>query len=890
VAVSAACAVVLGSTATPSASAAFGIDAFSIDFQSDSGAPLNRAGARADMRIGLDFNETHAPDGTVVMDGQLRDLEVRLPAGLFGNPEAVPGCTMEQMVLGNGFCSPAAQVGVLNVVGYDWPVYNMRAPDEQTAVLAVAVVGVVAKIVISIRGGDQGMIATLSNANQAFPLTHSSLVLWGVPAGSVHDDERFGSDGLFDTGYPAGIEPKPFLSLPTRCTPLRTVVRADSWQEPGVWAGAEAETPSLTGCDELDFSPTLKARPTTDAADSPSGLDVDLQVPQNEAPAGRASAHLRDFELTLPEGLVINPAGANGVGVCSPEQIGLTSAPASGKATFGDGDPSCPDASRLGTVEVEVPAFADPLRGSVFAATPSRNPFGDLLALYVVIEGPGLLIKLAAELDPDPRSGRLAISLLENPQLPVERFRLRLFGGPRALLRTPATCGTYSASSRLTSWSAPESAPPAAPGDTYAISRGPGGGDCARSPAALPSAVSFDAGSATPLAGAFTPFVVNLRREDGTQQLTAISFALPPGLLAKLTGTDTCSAAALATAESKSGAEEAAAPSCPPGSAVGSVHLAAGAGPEPYNLPGKIYLAGPYKGAPLSLAIVTSALAGPFDLGTVVVRAALDVDLATARVGIRSDLLPLIRAGVPLDLRSVLIDLDKPNFTRNPTSCDPMAVTGAALSSIGAVTPLSIRFQLAECSRLAFEPRVSLGVSGGVARNAHPRIDVRLIAPAAGANLSAAAFTLPAGELLDVRNLGALCPRRLAPAQCPRGSRIGRARISSPLLAKPLQGAIYLRVPSARLPDLTADLRGADLRYVLHGQTTARAGRLGIRLPDLPDLPLSKATITLAGAHEGIFVNSESLCARSRRASVDLSAHNGAQKRLRPLLRLPASC
>src|SRR5215207_10461776 len=543
----------------------------------------------------------------------------------------------------NGFCNPAAQLGELFIgsspsSGVDVPIYNMEVTDEQTAIFAAQAFGSLIKYQVTVRTeGDYGLQVLVENINQAFGLYRLKTTIWGLSADKNNDPWRgWSSLGAEQPRPTAGIPVEPYLTAPARCdAPLTTVIHVDSWQHPGRrnadrtadlsdpnWKTTTQTVPALEGCDALDFSPAMKVRPTTTATDSPSGLEYDLEVPQNFDPEGLSTAQLRTSSVTLPEGFVVNPAGANGLEACSPDQIGLNTAVGNPHPRFNKLPERCPDASRIGSVEVETPVFADPLKGSIYVATPKQNPFGNLMTLYATFGGRGLLFKLAGKLTLDPKTGQVTTVFGENPQQTFEHFRFNLSGGAFAPLRTPAACGTYSTTSTLTPWSAPDTGPPDEIADTYAITQAPGGKSCATNKSSLPNTPAFEAGSSAALAGQYKPFTVNLRRDDATQEFAAVNLTPPPGLVAKLANTAICSDANLATAAGKSGAQEQASASCPAASQIGSAFAAAGAGPAPYNSPGKVYFAGPYKGAPLSMAIITPALAGPYDLGTIVVRTA----------------------------------------------------------------------------------------------------------------------------------------------------------------------------------------------------------------------------------------------------------------------------
>ncbi|HTT93886.1 MAG TPA: hypothetical protein VMF55_04390 [Solirubrobacterales bacterium] len=653
---------------------------------------------------------------------------------------------------------------------------------------------------------------------------------------------------------------------------------AHSYEEPDTNVTATAVMPQVTGCSSLRFEPTLKAKPTTDRADSPSGLEVDLAMAQDEDPHGRATAALRDAHVTLPEGLVVNPSSANGLEACAPEQIGMLTPVGEPKVHFDRESPTCPAASSLGTVEVEVPSFSDPLKGTVYLASPYQNPFGSLLALYLVAEGHGLVIKLAGEVKTDPKTGRITTVFSENPQQPVEHLRLGLFSGSGAPLRTPASCGTYSTTSVLTPWSAPESGPPATPSDTYAIDRGPNGDSC-NAPAVSPS---FEAGSSSPIAGANSPFVIDLSRPDGSQELSSLTVKPPAGLLAHLAGVPYCPDSALAAAAGKSGAEEQASPSCPAASQVGTVSVAAGAGPKPFVAPGKVYLAGPYKGAPISLAVVTPAVAGPFDLGTVVVRNALFVDPTTTEVTAQSDPIPQILEGIPLDIRDIQLKLDRPSFTVNPTSCDPTAVTGSLLSTAGQSASLSSRFQVGECGRLGFRPKLKLSFRGQTKRTGNPAVRAVLTAPEGQANIAATTVLLPRSSFIDQSHVNGPCTRvQFNEDACPASSILGRAVAWSPLLEKPLEGLVYFRSNGGerKLPDIVADLHG-QIHVTLVGfidsvKVGKEGSRVRTRFLNVPDAPVSRFELALKGGRRGLIENSQNLCKTKPKADVYMGAHNG---------------
>jgi hypothetical protein len=865
---------------------------------------------------------------SVTPEGSINDVVVDLPAGFAGDPTAVPECASPALD-----CSDSSQVGVAKYEQYGSSgnlqmvaVYNMEPVKGTPARFAFPTpVGPVILTPVLRSDGDWALSVHAKNLSEANPVYSSEVTLWGVPADPSHDLQRClrpsrvaerctGFDELGNevaTAVPTSSTAplKPLLANPTHCDGQPDVTRihmSDWFDAPDVadfepdgdpdlsdpkWKTAEAESPPLTGCEALEFAPALRARPTTDGADSPTGLDVDLHIPQNDDPDGLATAHLRKTVVTLPEGLTLNPSGANGLGACSPSQIGMTSAVGAGVPSFTKQPDSCPDSSKIATVQVETPVLEDPLPGAVYVAEPHNNPFDSLLAIYISINDPetGIVGKLAGEVTPDPSTGRLTTVVDDNPQVPFEDFQLDFFGGAAAALKTPATCGKYTTASELTPWSAPQSGPPSTPSDSWQISQGANGSGCVGAESQLPHAPAFEAGAVQPLAGAHTPFVLNLRRDDGSQRFSEVTISPPPGLVGKLAGTPPCSDAALAAAASRDGKAEQAASSCPAASQVGTVHAAAGAGPTPYNAPGTAYLAGPYKGAPLSMAIVTPAVAGPFDLGTIVVRAALHIDPRTARITAKADPIPRILQGIPLDVRAVSVRLDKPQFTLNPTSCDELAVGGSLLSTLGAGADLSSRFQLAECGRLGFGPRIALRLFGKTNRGAYQGLSAVVRPQPGDANIARTVVRMPRSAFLAQEHIRTVCTRvQFAADACPKGAIYGRAIARSPLLDYALRGNVYLRSSDNKLPDLVADLRGPahqPIRIELTGRTDSVKGALRNTFDVVPDAPVSYFRLQLFGGKKGLIVNSRDICAAKYRARIGAGAHNGAREVLRPVLR-----
>jgi hypothetical protein len=860
----------------------FKIESLSVEAINEEGEPETLAGAHPyELRVKFTFNTTDAQfpyvDDRQDTPGNLKTARVELPPGLIGNPTATPKCTSGE--LKQHFCSPDAEIGHVNIysaqtagVFVDGGLYNLVPPTGVAAEFGAQFSTFPSvRIDSGVRtGSDYGVDSVSVAVNADSGIDGVEVIVWGVPADESHEhDCRTGPPW---TGCPSTAPKLPLLSNPTSCTgPLSVNLAVDTWQQPGVFTEHATELPAITGCNQVQFEPHLEARPTTNVADSPSGLSVDLEVPQNEDPEGRRIADLRDASVTLPQGMTLNPSGANGLAACSPDQFDI----------HGTGPANCPDASKIGTVEVESPLVDHPLAGSVYLASPHDNPFGSLVALYLGINDPetGVVIKLAGKVNADSQTGQLTTTFSENPQLPFEHLRLRFFEGAKAPLRTPAACGTYQTTSSLTPWSAPESGPPATPSDSYAISQAPGGGSCPAEESQEPNAPGFEAGTVTPLAGAYSPFVLHLHREDGSQQISQLTVTPPAGLLAKLAGTAYCPDAALAAAGRKSGAEEQASPSCPTSSQVGTVHVSAGAGPAPYWVTGTAYLAGPYRGAPLSLAIVTPAVAGPFDLGTVVVRSALEVDPVTTQVTVKSDPIPRILEGIPLDIRTISVALDKSEFIRNPTNCNPASVNADAISLLNQTADLTQRFQVGDCGALSFKPKLTLNLKGKTRRAGNPALTATLTMPQGSADVSSAQVTLPHAEFLDQGHIRTVCTRvQFGERACPAGSVYGHAKAFSPLLGAPLEGPVYLRSNGGErtLPDLVADLSG-QIHVVLVGFIDSKGGGIRTTFASVPDAPVSKFVLQMQGGRKGLLENHVNICARPHFARARFAGHSGKE-------------
>lgn len=874
--------------------------------------------------------------GDIEPVGDPKNIGASLPPGLIADPQAVPNCSLADFF--GEECPPKTIVGdagyrlFSHLQGYFFqiePIYNLQPTGAYPGELGIPLSHIpITLITAGLRSGsDYGIDAGSAGVPQA-GLSRLRITLWGVPAAEVHDRMRgkeCSSSGKLEleakfvnsaagieracenSAEPtqAGVSPTPFLRLPTQCSgsPLPITGSYNSWNAPAEYAKDSTAMSAVEGCNHLTFTPSIAVRPTTNLADAPSGLEFNLHIPQDcwqenaKAAAVEASlcpSDLHEAVVTLPQGLSVNPSSANGLGACSPAQVGLDTPVGQTPAHFSETPSQCPEQAAIGTAEVKTPLLLHPLRGVVYLATPQQNPYESLLAAYIVLEGEGLIIKLPGRIEADPVTGQITGKFLENPQTPFEDFRLNFFSGARGDLRTPAVCGTYETTSSLTPYSAPESGPPAEPRSEFETTAGPGGegSPCpTSSPSELPNTPTFRAGTESPEAGRFTPFSLRLAREDGSQEFSRIETTLPPGLTGRLAGVAECSDTQLAVAQSREheggGAEEQTSPSCPASSEVGTVEVGAGAGPTPLYVQGHVYLAGPYKGAPLSLAIITPAVAGPFDLGDVMVRTALRVDPETARITAVSDPIPHILDGIPLDVRSVTLKMSRQDFTLNPTNCSEFHLVGSETSVLGSVAPLSQRFQVGDCAALPFKPKLSLSLEGSTRHAGHPGLKAVLTYPKGGpyANVASAQVNLPHSEFIDQGNLNKTCTKPvLLAGDCPASSVYGKATAWTPLLEKPLEGPVYLVGGYGyKLPALVAELDG-QIRVLLVGKVDSGKNK-GIRntFEAVPDAPVEKFVLEMKGGPKySLLENSEDLCARPQKAIASFTAQNGDVLDLHP--------
>jgi hypothetical protein len=829
-----------------------------------------QAGEHADMTIGFELaEEDNKPKGFT------RDVHITLPPGMIGNPQNLPFCTQEQFDKGyTGIeCSQDSQMGVsvVSLAGtlnqtFTEPVYNLTPPGGDV-VARLGFYAAIYPILINVRVNpiDYSLVASVEGAPSPAEMLSTETTLWGVPAADSHNDLRLTPEEAYNQEFPSGgreaTAPEvPFLSNPTDCTLEREVtVTAVSYEDPSEPSTMSAPFPEIGGCEKLKFEPIFSAIPTNPEAAAPTGLDATLTIPQNETPNGRATSTLKSAVVSLPQGMTVNPAAADGLGSCSAAQVGFANT----------APPQCPDTAKIGTVEIEVPALAKTLNGAVYQRTPEE---GKLFRFWLVTDEQGVRLKLPAEIQANPLTGQLTtvfagIPVLGgNPQVPVEELRLHIFSGPRAPLATPNSCGTYFTQYSFAPWSG---LPPATGNAPMQITSGCSKGGFAP---------QLAAGTTNPTAGTFSPFTMTLTRSDGEANPQSLAVHLPDGLLAKLGGVPLCPEA------------NASLGTCPASSQIGRIHAASGVGdlplwiPQPGKAPTAVYLAGPYKGAPYSVVAVVPAQAGPFDLGVVVNRSGIYVDPETALATIKTDPLPQILQGVPITYRVLNVLIDRPNFTLNPTDCDPKQI-GATVSAInGAVASPVAQFRAADCARLSYGPKLKLRLKGQTRRSGHPALKAVLTQPGGQANTAAAQVIMPPTLFIDQDHINNPCTRvQFNQGACPPLSVLGRAKATTPLLDQPLEGPVYFRSNGGdrELPDIVADLHG-PIHITLVGFVDAitkkgsEKSRIRTRFQSVPDAPVTRFEMNLLGGKKrGLLEVSENLCTTIPRAKVRLVGQNG---------------
>jgi hypothetical protein len=842
-----------------------------------------QAGAHADLTTAFELT---SKENTPL--GFLRDTSFHLPPGVIGNPQAIPKCSI---LLFSGSteetCPVNTQVGVVELVlggdtpgSFTEPLYNLESPGGDI-VARLGFIAAVYPVIINVRVDphDYSLVASVEGASEAAGVISAKTTIWGIPADPIHNEERITpKEALEGGGGPpggreSGLPKVPFISNPTDCTLSRTLtVTATSYEEPESSTSKTVPFPQITGCGALNFKPTFTLTPTNPEASAPTGVEADLSIPQDETPEGLATSTLKGAVVSLPEGMTINAAAGDGLAACGAEEV-----------HFEENVPAqCPEASKLGSAEIDVPALEHVLKGAVYQRTPES---GHLFRFWLVSDELGVHLKLPAEISTNPLTGQVTTlflgipSLGGNPQVPVAEIKLKIPNGPRAPLATPPSCGTYQTHYEFTPWSG--KAPVI--GDTpMQITSGCNKGGFAP---------GLEAGSISLRAGAFSPFTMTLTRQDGEAKPEALQVHLPQGLLAKLGGVPLC------------GDAEAATGACPASSQVGTIAAASGVGPlplwipQPGKAPTAIYLSGPYKGAPYSIVAKVPAQAGPFDLGTIVNRSAIYVDPNTALATVKTDPLPQILEGVPILLRALHVDINRPEFTLNPTSCAPKQISATVHATNGAVANPQTPFQATNCARLGYSPKLKMSFKGPTRRSGNPAVSATLTQPPNQANTAAATVILPSSEFIDQSHINNPCTRvQFNEGACPPSSILGHATATSPLLDQPLSGPIYFRSNGGEreLPDIVADL-GGQIHIILVGfidsvhRKGSEVSRVRVRFQNVPDAPVTRFTTSFFGGKKGLIENHVPLCKKKRHVTLQFAAQNGRRSNTEPAIAI-AGC
>jgi hypothetical protein len=841
----------------------------------------------------------------------IKTLHVELPAGLTVNPLATERCTLAEFQNIEGgahkpLCKPGTIVGyeeatlVTNVAGYE-PVpgggaaprgYRVNPIEGFTKVPVYALVpayGEPALNAFIIAGAKEVFLETdvawQSDYHESFTIK--------MPEKSPQPEPPFST--LISRQVSFGKAGNgTYITNPTTCfnteeSPFQNAYsaffKAESYGEPDASfptgsTALPAGTPEgliPTGCMKVPFDPGLTTEAGTTEADSPAPATVETTLPFVEGGETISESHLRDAKITLPAGMGLNPSATSGnLVACTDAQF---------KQSGTRAPVECPAASSIGTVEIETPPLpAGSLKGNIYLGQQlSRDPSsGEEFRIFIDAEAPaqGISVRLVGHTKADPTTGQLTTEINENPQTPFTSVKLR-FDGSASVLTSPPTCSKAESTSTMVPWSTPNST--RHPSSGFTLSSVPGGGSCPTTLAQRKFTPSFAAATESSKAATYTPFNIQFGRSDGQQELKGVDITLPKGLTARLKGIPYCSEEALAAAAAKGGKAELANPSCPGESLLGGATTASGTGAKPISLAGKVYLAGPYKGAPLSLAVITPAVSGPFDLGTVVVRVALNVDPLTAQVDAVSDAIPDVFGGVKLDIRSIQMNLNRKGFMLNPTNCAAGAIAGTVNGGGGDPTnaaawssdPVSVPSQASGCGGLGFRPALHVRIQGPTKRAKFPQIRAIVEAKSGQANIARTALTLPHSLFLEQGHIKTVCIKPLLAAhECPRASVYGNAEAITPLLGKPLRGPVYLVPSEHKLPDLVADLRG-QVEIQLHGVIGSKHGGLKTVFNAVPDVPVEKFILNMQGGRKSLLVNSTNTCKTPQTAVLNIKGQNG---------------
>jgi hypothetical protein len=820
-----------------------------------------QAGAHADLTESFAFTQNGA-NGPV--GAAFRGAEIIFPIGFAAYPPAVKTCTPVQVQVET--CPPGAQVGTVEaVIRGDEPgstyetfrasLYNMVPSPNQTAVFGFSILHIVGGTIVGSVGPDYRVHARASNVvTEGIELVRQSITVWGVPAEPSHNALRtlqctsfeHGGGGCDGGNVAVSENPVPFLVNPTQCTSKPVEAELKNVES---WEGEKAESTTttigpFTGCTSLKFPPTIAVTPEETQATTPTGYAVDLRIPQSEGAEGIATSDLRDAVVKMPAGVVLSPSAATGLQACTESEVGL-----------GIESPvECPNASKLGEVSLITPALTGELKGFLYLGGPpsgsiTKPPF----TVYLTLAGHGVLVKIKGTVVPNPVTGQLTTVFDENPELPFSELKVQLNGGSRATVANPSICGEYHAESVLTPWTVPF-------GEVAEPSSFPFQITGCQAPRFDPS---FVAGTTSNQAGGYTPLSVTFSREDADEDLGGLTVTTPPGFSGNLSKVPLC------------GEPQAALGTCSPESQIGEVTAGAGPGPEPVFIKGgKVFLTGPYDGAPFGLSIAVSEKAGPLDLGTgpcdcEVVRATVNIDPHTAQVIVSNGALPTMKDGIPFQVKKVNVLINRPEFSFNPTSCNPMSVNGTLSSTQGMTAQVSSHFQVTNCAALAFNPAFKVSTSGRTSRANGASLDARLSFPStpqgSEENIARVKVELPKRLPSRLTTLQKACTAAVFeadPARCPADSTVGIAKALTPILPVPLTGpAIFVSHGGEAFPSLVVVLQGYGVTVDLVGATfISKAGITSSTFKTVPDVPVGTFELYLPEGPHSALAAPQSLC------------------------------
>jgi hypothetical protein len=860
--------LLLGLASCASAAAAeFGIAPSSFS-ASSSGA---EAGEHADVTVTFALSQEPVGDPA----GYLKDISgLTLPAGLVGDPYATPKCEMGDVE--KGLCPEETAVGVAEVAVANPPkfssvshltalVYNISPYPEEPAAYAFYVSGLSVRLDASLPVENRyGLHLSATDLSDAKPVISATITLWGIPADHngplCHYNEVSEEEECAKYGGPGSGLRLPFLSNPVTCDSAsaqgrESMLGVTSWQSPDA-SPAEASTvfAPFTDCEGLRFEPSISVTPVQTQAREPSGYEVALTIPGNQSPDRRAAADLRSARIELPAGAVISPSATTGLQACPDEEFDVKGSTAA----------SCPADSQIGSATIRTPLLSETIKGQLFLGAPECEPCtsqdaqeGKMIRVLVQGSGSGVLIKLAGSISVDQTTGRLTLTINESPQLPVEEMKLTLSGGERALLANPDQCATpLSATAQLT------------PYNTESPTQVSGSSFQATGCGTPQFAPTLAAGTVGNQAATSSSAVVSISRTDQDQNLERFTVQMPPGLLGLLSTVPTCPQAS-AQAEA-----------CPAASKVGDVTVTAGPGSEPLYLKGAAFLTGPQEGAPFGLSIVVPAQAGPIDLGAIAIKAGIQVNPTTAALTIVSGALPQSLAGIPLQIKNVTLDIDRPGFIVNPTNCRPMAINATLGAIGGASSTAAEHFQSAGCAKLAFKPKLTALADAKTTRLGGAYVHVKIASQAGQANIAKVKLDFPKALPSRLTTLQGACREatfKADPANCPRSSLLGSGAVTTPFLRGLLTGPVYLVSHGSRaFPDLDAVLQGEGVTLLLTGAANFVHGISSDAFRTLPDAPISTLDLMFPAGLHSAFAANANLCNRKLAMPTEITGQNGA--------------